>query len=138
MEAISRGAREAGGHTIGVTLKLFDPRPANPWVAEECKMPTYLTRIERLITLADGYVALPGGMGTLTEMASTWSLLQLRAIPPRPAILLGESWARLLEAIRRDLIIPESDFACWQLAATPTEAVEMLSAAILAGADKNQ
>jgi hypothetical protein len=130
MEAVSRGAREAGGRTIGVTLAQFDPRPANPWVAKEIKMPTYLSRIERLITLADGYIALPGGMGTLTEMAATWSLLQLQVIPARPAILLGEGWARVLEAMRRELVIPEADFARWQLAASANEAAELLAAAI--------
>jgi len=129
MEAVSHGAREAGGHTIGVTLSAFDPRPANRWIAEEIKMPSYLSRIQCLIDLADGYLALLGGMGTLTEMSATWSLLQIKAIPRRPCVLLGANWARLMEAFQRELIIWEADYELWQLAGTPAQAVALLTKA---------
>ena len=129
MEAVSRGAREAGGHTIGVTLSAFDPRPPNRWIIEEIKMTSYLARIQRLVDLADGYLALAGGMGTLAEMSATWSLLQIKAIPRRPGVLLGASWARLMEAFRRELIIWEADYELWQLAATPAQAVALLTKA---------
>ncbi len=130
MAAVSRGAREAGGHTIGVTLALFDPRPANPWIVEEIKMPTYLSRMERLIELADGYLVLPGGTGTLTEMGATWSLRQIRAIPPRPCVLLGESWARLWQALQRELTVSAEELAVWQCAATPEDAADILVRAL--------
>lgn len=131
MEAICRGAREAGGHTIGVTLAAFDPRPPNRWVVEEIKAATFAGRVQKLIELGDGYLALPGGMGTLAEVSMTWSYLQIGAVPRRPCVLLGPTWARLLDAFRRELIIAERDYTLLQIAATPAEAVALLAAACL-------
>jgi len=133
MEAVSRGAKEAGGHTIGVTLASFDPRPPNRWIIEEVKMPSFVTRVEHMVGLADGYLVLPGGMGTLAEMSVTWSLLQINAIPRRPCVLLGDAWARLLEAFRRELVVLERDYALLQPAATPSEAVARLAQACVPG-----
>ncbi len=133
MEAISRGAREAGGHTIGVTLAAFDPRPPNRWIVEEIKAPTFAERVQKLIMLGDGYLALAGGMGTLAEVSMAWSYLQIGAVPRRPCVLLGLAWVRLLDAFRRELIIAERDYALLQTAATPAEAVALLAAACPSG-----
>ena len=130
MEAVSRGAREGGGHTIGVTLDIFSLRPANSWIVEEQRNPTYLARVERMIALGDGYLELSGGIGTLSEVAMAWSLLQIHSLPPRPHVLLGKAWANMVEAFRRNLIIREDDYRLLQLAETPEEAVALLEKAI--------
>ena len=104
MEGASRGAQEAGGHVIGVTTALFDQaRPtANPYVDEEIKLPTLFQRLHHLVTLADAWVALPGGIGTLSEVALTWSLIQVGEIPRGPFVLIGEMWRKTIGEFSSD------------------------------------
>lgn len=98
MAAVSRGAREAGGRVIGVTCAVFDPLPANPWLTEEIKAPTLLARLATMMARADGFVAVRGGIGTLSEVTLAWSLLQTRSMNGKPLVLLGADWQPLLDA----------------------------------------
>ncbi len=100
MEAISRGASEAGGHVIGVTCKEIEawrPVSANPWVNEERSYPTIRQRLFALIEDCDAALALPGGIGTLAEVAVMWSHLQTGAIPRKPLVLIGSGWKSVME-----------------------------------------
>ncbi len=94
MEATSRGAKEAGGHVIGVTTSLFDKvrLGPNPYLDEEIKFPTLFQRLHHLVTMADAWVALPGGIGTLSEVALTWSLMQAGEMKRQPLVLVGRMW----------------------------------------------
>jgi len=95
MEALSRGAAEAGGHVIGVTcdqIEAWRPIKANPWVTEEWHYSSLQERMLALIKNCDAYLALPGGVGTLAEVTLTWNLLITRVLPPRPLILIGSGW----------------------------------------------
>jgi uncharacterized protein (TIGR00725 family) len=95
MEAVSRGAAEAGGYVIGVTcedIERWRPVKANAWVHEEWRCPTLRDRLARLIDGCEAALALPGGPGTLTEIAFTWNLLLTKSIPPKPLILIGSGW----------------------------------------------
>ncbi|MCD6553915.1 MAG: LOG family protein [Anaerolineae bacterium] len=125
MAAVSQGAHQAGGRVIGVTVPLFNLQP-NPWLDEERRMDAYLPRLIHLTTVPDGYVAVQGGIGTLTEVSVVWSLLQTGSIPRRPFILLGEHWTRILDVYRRETTMKESDLALAQVVATPEEAVDIL------------
>ena len=101
MAAVSQGAYEAGGHVIGVTSALveaFRPMPTNRWVKEEIKHPSLRERLLHLIDHNDGAIVMPGGIGTLSEMALMWSFLQVSEIPPRPLVLVGGLWQRTLAA----------------------------------------
>jgi uncharacterized protein (TIGR00730 family) len=104
MEGASRGAKEAGGRVIGVTTSLFDKtRPsANPYVDEEIKLPTLFQRLHYLVTLADAWVALPGGIGTLSEVALTWSLMQVGEMPHGPFVLVGDMWRKTIGEFSSD------------------------------------
>jgi len=128
MEAVSRGAKEAGGAVIGVTTSVFSHLVANRWVDEEIRTTTFLERLRTIIEVAHGYLALKGGIGTLTEISTVWSLLQIRSIPPRPLVLLGDPWQGLLDFCAEELIIRQRDFAHLHLAHTPEEAVQTLAA----------
>src|ERR1044071_2194019 len=67
MEAVSRGAHEAGGHIIGVTcedIEAWRPIKANAWVMEELRVKTLMERLHTLIHESDAAFALPGGAGT--------------------------------------------------------------------------
>jgi hypothetical protein len=101
MEAVSKGASEAGARVIGVTcveIETWRAVQANPWVTEQVHCATLRDRLQRLIEIWDALVALPGGIGTLSEISMAWSLLQVQAIPARPLILVGGLWLRTFTA----------------------------------------
>lgn len=95
MEAVSKGAADAGGRVIGVTCDQIeqwrDVLP-NPWIDHEIRCPTLRTRVVRLIDEAQAIVALPGGIGTLSEIALAWSMIQIGEIGPRALVLVGDEW----------------------------------------------
>jgi uncharacterized protein (TIGR00725 family) len=95
MEAVSRGAHEAGGHVIGVTcadIERWRPRSANQWVKEEIKKETLIERLHCLIHESDAAFALSGGAGTLTEISVMWNLMIVESLHRRPLILIGRGW----------------------------------------------
>ena len=95
MEAVSRGACEAGGHVIGVTcedIERWRKRSANQWVKEERKKKSLVERLQALIEGCDAAIALPGGTGTLAEISLMWNLMTVESLPPRPLILVGRGW----------------------------------------------
>jgi hypothetical protein len=99
MEAVSRGAAEMGGHTIGITCDEIDdfrPGGANQWVLEERRYPTLKSRMYALIELCDAAIALPGGVGTLSEIAAMWNQIQVGATEERPLIAVGKVWRNFL------------------------------------------
>ncbi|MCZ7572405.1 MAG: LOG family protein [Ardenticatenaceae bacterium] len=132
MAAASQGAHDAGGHVIGVTLDIFDPRPPNQWVKEETKYPGFSERLRHLTEMADGFVVLRGGIGTLTELFFTWGLMQTGAIrPPKPIVLLGQPWRRLFTLLREDeFLIHDNYYGLIQWAQSPAEAVYELQEAL--------
>jgi uncharacterized protein (TIGR00725 family) len=95
MEAVSRGASEAGGHVVGVTCQDIEDwrgSKVNAWVKEEIKKQNLIERLKVLIESCDAAIALPGGPGTLTEISLTWNLMIVESISPRPLILVGSGW----------------------------------------------
>jgi hypothetical protein len=124
MEAASRGAAEAGGHVIGVTVELFDRRgPANAWVQERVHAPDLFERLRHLVTTADGYVVVEGSLGTLAELFLAWTLTSVGALRGAPLVLLGPGWPSYLE-VHRPLVPPEH-LRHVRLAATPAEAAKL-------------
>jgi len=95
MEAVSRGANEAGGHVIGVTCEEIEgwrPVNSNDWVKEEWRKDTLVERLQTLVQGCDAGIALPGGPGTLTEVALMWNLMIVESIHRRPLVLVGNGW----------------------------------------------
>ena len=96
MEAASRGASEAGGHVIGVTCERIESLVpglcANRWVSEEIRFRDLRARLNHLVVQTHAAIAMPGGIGTLSEIALSWSLLQTSEMPPKPLILVGHVW----------------------------------------------
>ena len=102
MEAVSRGAAEAGGHVIGVTCREIENwrnTGANRWVVEEWKKDTLIQRLLALIESCDLALALPGGPGTLTEIALMWNLMIIGSLHRRPLILVGGGWQTVFNQV---------------------------------------
>lgn len=102
MEAVSRGASEAGGHVIGVTcedIENWRKVSANRWVKEERRRKTLLERLQVLIEDCDVAIALPGGPGTLTEISLMWNLMIIQALHRRPLILVGDGWQSVFDQV---------------------------------------
>ncbi len=134
MEAVSRGAAEADGHVIGVTcaeIERWRKVTANAWVKEERRCETLRERLQVLIESCDAAIALPGGPGTLTEIALTWNLMIVRALRPIPLILVGDGWRAVFEQFLRSLgeYTPEGQRGLLLFAPDARTAVSMLSAA---------
>lgn len=104
MAAFSRGIHAGGGHVRGVTLERFPTPPGNT-LSEETRAHDFFDRMQTLIEEADAYLVLPGGLGTLAELAMTWDLLAIRVLEPRPIIVYGEMWQPLLNACKESLIL---------------------------------
>jgi len=99
MEAVSRGAKEAGGRTYGVTTDFFS-RPVNAWIDVELRKRTWEERLFSLVQKGDGFVACRGGTGTLLELALVWEMQNKAMISRKPLVVLGEFWRPVLDRIR--------------------------------------
>ncbi|MFN2280886.1 MAG: LOG family protein [Anaerolineales bacterium] len=131
MEAVSHGASDAGGYVIGVTcdeIESWRPVAPNQWVKEEKRRPTLRERLFVLIDECDGAIALPGGIGTLAEIALTWAQLQIQPSDRRPLILLGDGWKETIETFQHTLgdYIKEADRQRILLEPTVQDAVARL------------
>ncbi|MCU0454310.1 MAG: LOG family protein [Bacteroidetes bacterium] len=102
MEAAAKGAREAGGHTIGVTCDLFT-RIVNPWIVEEVRTPRLTERIIKLADLGSAFVILPGGTGTLLELAFVLEMVNKRFSIEKPVILQGPFWQPVLRPLEEEM-----------------------------------
>ncbi|MEI7988826.1 MAG: LOG family protein [Chloroflexota bacterium] len=106
MEAVSRGAAEAGAHVIGITceqIEAWRQVGKNPWVIEENRYPTLRERLFALIDGCDAVVGLPGGVGTLAEIMLTWNELIIQAIPSKPLIVVGTGWQSVFNVFNQEL-----------------------------------
>lgn len=100
MEAVSRGAKEAGGRTYGVTAEFFKGTKLNAWIDHEVKVKTWQERLFELIRRGDGFVACKGGTGTLVELAVVWEMLNKSVMSGKPFAVLGDFWQPILERVR--------------------------------------
>ena len=131
MEAASRGAKEAGGRTYGVTAEFFKPR-ANAWIDTEIRVTTWQERLFELVRVADGFVTCKGGTGTLVELAVVWEMLNKAVIGNKPVVVLGEFWTPILDRVREvEVGHPgpwgEANGKLVHTAITPVEAADFLS-----------
>ena len=137
MEASARGAREAGGHTVGVTCEIW-PRSANPYIAEEIRTQSFTERLMTLIERGDAFVTLPGGTGTLAELALVWEMMNKGSLAKtvggrKPVLALAPYWQPIVDCLRQEAILApngangsSSALDIVTLIATPEQAVEEL------------
>jgi len=106
MEASARGAREAGGHTIGVTCAIWRAA-ANPYIVEEVRTGSFLERLTTLIERGDAYVVLPGGTGTLAELALVWEMMNKSALARtvggrKPLLVVAPYWQPVIDCLNQE------------------------------------
>ncbi len=125
MAAASRGAAEAGGTVLNVTIASFSVR-INPWLTHEVEARDLFARVP-LLCDAEAWVAFPGGVGTLAEVAMCWNLVQTGSIDPRPLVIMGERWDRALASFREWLLAEGVHFDLVRPAASADAAVEIVA-----------
>jgi uncharacterized protein (TIGR00730 family) len=106
MEASARGARECGGHTIGVTCDVWTAT-ANRWIAEEVRTTTFMDRLLTLIERGDSYIALPGGTGTLAELALVWEMMNKSSLSRsvggrKPLLVMAPYWQPVIQCLEQE------------------------------------
>ncbi len=132
MAAASRGAHDAGGHVIGVTVDLFEHRgPVNPWVRERVHTPDLFERLRYLAHSADAFVAVAGSIGTLSELFLVWTLVSVEGREPAPIVLMGRQWQSWLELHKAPEFVPARLHGFVQVAETPELAADVVAAGIV-------
>ena len=125
MEAASRGAREKGGRVFGIVMNQFKSEP-NRYLTDKVASAHFYERLQNLITRSVGFIAIRGGMGTVTEISLVWNKLMTGVLEPRPLVLLGESWKKVVEAWKDNLVVSDEDIALLDFANTAEEACRIV------------
>ena len=124
MEAAAKGAAEVGGQIIGVTCSAFKSSTANKYITCTIVTSSLDKRLDTLIKLGQGYVILPGGTGTLLELAKVWEFKNKGFLSAaKPIILVGGFWKPLVDLIAAD--DPDSSRHI-KLAEGPEQAIKLI------------
>ena len=105
MEAANRGAFEAQGQSVGITIKLPHEQATNSYITDKIALTYFFVRKVCLSFSAEAYVFFPGGFGTLDELFEILTLVQARKIESVPLILVGSEYWRLLETFIREELL---------------------------------
>lgn len=128
MEAANKGAQEAHGASCGLAIDLPFESKTNPYIDEKYRLNFryFFIRKVMFIRYAQGYVFLPGGVGTLDELFEALTLIQTKKIKAFPIYLMGKDfWAGLLDWIKKMMLgmgcISAEDFEMFQVTDDPEE-----------------
>ncbi|HEY7037899.1 MAG TPA: TIGR00730 family Rossman fold protein [Methylomirabilota bacterium] len=133
MEAANRGAREAGGRSIGCNIELPREQQPNAYLDRWITFQHFYVRKVMLVKYSYAFVALPGGFGTLDEMFEVATLVQTGKVREFPIVLMGREYWRPLTAFVRNRLLVEGtidpgDEQRLQVTDSPAEAVEWVTA----------
>lgn len=131
MRAVSEGAKDAGGTTIGVTfypkdITNFEGRdPKNP-LDQVIETKNYLERTLKLLELGDVYIIFRGGTGTISEFGMAWGLARLYFGHHKPLILYGDFWDEVIQTFEKHLRIRPEDLKVYEIVNSPQMAYKSI------------
>jgi uncharacterized protein (TIGR00730 family) len=134
MEGANKGACEAGGVSVGLGIELPFESGLNPWVDKGINFRYFFARKTMFVKYSQGFVVLPGGLGTLDELFEALTLVQTRKVTSFPIVLIGTAyWEGLLGWLRQTALaegkINADDLDMMVLTDDVDEAVELMVAA---------
>ena len=132
MEAANRGAREAGGLSVGCNIQLPREQEPNPYLDRFVEFHYFFVRKVMLVKYSYAFVAFPGGFGTLDEIFETATLVQTGKIKDFPIVLMGKDyWAPLMDflsgTLAREGTIDRADVERILLTDSPEEALARIT-----------
>ena len=135
MEAGNRGARRGAGISVGLNIELPFEQSSNPYIDEDklIDFEYFFVRKVMFVKYAQGFIALPGGFGTLDELFEALTLIQTKKIGKFPIILMGkEYWSGMIDWIVNTMLgeeknISPEDMDLIQMVDTPQEAVDIIN-----------
>ncbi|MGH3912121.1 MAG: TIGR00730 family Rossman fold protein [Pseudonocardiaceae bacterium] len=116
MEAVNRGASEAGGLSVGLGIELPFEERLNPWVDLGIQFRYFFTRKTMFIKYAQAFVCLPGGFGSLDELFEALTLVQTKKVTKFPVILLGRAYWGGLYSWLADTVVAQGKLTEAELA----------------------
>lgn len=132
MEAANRGAYEAGGKSVGLTIKLPREQYTNKYVTDEIPFHYFFTRQASMSYSTEVCIFGPGGFGTLSELFEILTLLQTNKIGKIPIVLFGsEFWSPIEKTIEENLLknygtISENDIKLYKITDDEEEILEII------------
>ncbi|OFI40093.1 Rossman fold protein, TIGR00730 family [Arthrobacter sp. SW1] len=128
MEAANKGAVEGNGVSVGLGIELPFEQGLNRWVDLGINFRYFFARKTMFVKYAQGFIVLPGGLGTLDELFEAMVLVQTRKVTSFPIVLLGvDFWRPMIEWIKETLVkegmVSEKDLDLIQLVDDPADAV---------------
>lgn len=111
MEAVARGATEAGAGAIGYTVRGWDMREPNGYLTTTRECADLYERLRNLIEGSDALIAVGGGIGTLAEVMLAWNHLYMKLIATRPLLVVGDDWAEAIRSLSSRLEIHDGHAA---------------------------
>ena len=134
MEAVNKGASEAGGTSVGLGIELPFESGLNPWVDIGINFRYFFARKTMFVKYSQGFIVLPGGFGTLDELFEALTLAQTGKVTSFPVVLLGVAyWSGLIDWLRDTALdqgtIKQSDLDMLRLTDDVDEAVAVMVAA---------
>ncbi len=131
MEAANKGAAEAGGISVGLGIELPAEQAINDYVNLGINFRYFFVRKTMFVKYAQGFIALPGGLGTLDELFESLTLVQTRTVRHFPIVLVGHAYWDNLVAWLRDTVAAEAkiakgDLDLFQVTDDPAEAVSIV------------
>ena len=125
MEAASKGAREAGGRVLGIVMNQFKSEP-NRFLTDKVATDHFYDRLQNLITRSVGFIAMRGGMGTVTEISLVWNKLQTGVLDRRPLVLVGDCWKNVVESWEKNLAVSSNDVGFLDFASSAEDASSII------------
>ena len=132
MDAVNRGAKKAGGPSIGLNIKLPSEQPPNPHADTVITFDYFFARKVMFVKYACAFVGLPGGYGTLDETFECLTLKQTQKMKNFPVILYGSDyWSGLVDWLRDQVLargmLSEDDLALFEITDSPEEVCRIVA-----------